>query len=253
MTTPPETTSTLDRRTLITSTAAAATVGALALGGQPVFADGHGLEGYDAAKGEYVLPELPYAYDALEPAIDAQTMTLHHSKHHAGYVRGLNSALKKLSQAAKAGDTDQVHALTGKVAFHGSGHFLHTVFWGNMAPAGKGGGGNVPKPLADWLSKHYGTVDAFKAQYAAVAAGVEGSGWGILAYEPYGRRPVVMQAEKHQNLTAWGVTPLLVIDVWEHAYYLKYQNKRKDYIDAVWSVVNWQNVAKRFQAMHATK
>lgn len=210
------------------------------------------VEGYDANAGEYVLPPLTYDYADLEPSIDAQTMKLHHDIHHAGYVRGLNGTLKKLAAAREAGDFAAVKALSNDAAFHGSGHFLHTVFWRNMAPASRGGGGEPPKLLADHLGICFGSIAAFRAQFSAASGAVEGSGWGILAYEPHARGLVVLQAEKHQNLTQWGVTPLLVLDVWEHAYYLKYQNKRGDYVKAFWDVVNWNDVAARLHAAMTT-
>ncbi len=132
-----------------------------------------------------------------------------------------------------------------KAAFHGSGHFLHSIFWENLAPAGSGG--KVSDALAEAFSGSFGNVDAFKAQFSAAATTVEGSGWGILAWQPQGQQLVVLQAENHQKLTQWGVIPLLVLDVWEHAYYLKYQNKRAAYVKAFWNVVNWDDVFARYE------
>jgi len=195
--------------------------------------------------GEYVLPPLPYAYDALEPYIDAQTMRLHHDIHHNGYVKGLNSALAAMKTAREAGDYDLIDRLAQKAAFHGSGHILHTVFWQNMISADKSG--NPAGLLKRQLEKDFGGVAPFIQQFTATAKKVEGSGWGILAWEPLGRRLVVLQAEKHQNLTQWGAIPLLVIDVWEHAYYLTYQNKRGDYVDNFMNIVNWEDVAQRLE------
>ncbi|MCD4686292.1 MAG: superoxide dismutase [Anaerolineae bacterium] len=197
---------------------------------------------------QYELPPLPYAYDALEPYIDEQTMRLHHDKHHLGYVNGLNAALEKLAAARASGDYAAVKALSRAAAFHGSGHFLHSVFWPNMAPAGNGGGGEPDGELAAQIVKDFGSFANFKAQFAAASKAVEGSGWGLLVWEPNGGQLEVLQAEKHQNLTQWGVVPLLVIDVWEHAYYLKYQNARGAYVDAFWNIVNWADVAERFKA-----
>ncbi|NDJ76859.1 MAG: superoxide dismutase [Chloroflexi bacterium] len=197
---------------------------------------------------KYELPPLPYAYDALEPHIDEQTMRLHHDKHHLGYVNGLNKALEKLEAARSAGDFAMVKHWSREAAFHGSGHLLHTVFWPNMAPAGNGGGGAPSGALADQINKDFGSFDNFKAHFSAAAKAVDGSGWGLLVWEPVGGQLAVLQAEKHHNLTQWGVVPLLVIDVWEHAYYLKYQNNRGGYVDAFWNVVNWADVAERFKA-----
>ena len=197
--------------------------------------------------GEYTLPPLPYAYEALEPHIDAQTMRLHHDIHHNGYVKGLNGALKDMEQARGAGDYGLIDRLAQKAAFHGSGHILHTVFWQNMISADKSGS---PKGmLKRQLEKDFGSLDAFMAQYKNTSAKVEGSGWGILAWEPLGQRLVVLQAEKHQNLTQWGVAPLLVVDVWEHAYYLKYQNRRGEYLDNFMQVINWEDVGNRLEAV----
>jgi len=195
--------------------------------------------------GEYVLPLLPYGYDALEPYIDEQTMRLHHDVHHNGYVKGLNAALAAMKAAREAGDYDMMDRLAQQAAFHGSGHILHSVFWLNMISADKSG--NPDGSLKRQLEKDFGGVAPFLKQFTATAKKVEGSGWGILAWEPLGGRLMILQAEKHQNLTQWGVIPLLVIDVWEHAYYLKYQNKRGDYVDNFLKVVNWENVAQRLE------
>ncbi len=197
---------------------------------------------------KYELPPLPYAYDALEPYIDEQTMRLHHDKHHQGYVNGLNTALEKLEAARNSGDFSAVKALSKAAAFHGSGHLLHSIFWPNMAPAGNGGGGEPDGELAQQINRDFGSFDKFKAHFSAAAKAVEGSGWGLLVWEPNGGLLEVLQAEKHQNLTQWGVVPLLVLDVWEHAYYLKYQNNRGQYVDNWWNVVNWADVAERFKA-----
>ncbi len=197
---------------------------------------------------KYELPPLPYDYDALEPYIDEQTMRLHHDKHHLGYVNGLNAALEKLEAARGSGDFSAVQSLSLAAAFHGSGHLLHSIFWPNMAPAGNGGGGEPTGELAAQINKDFGSFANFKAHFAAAAKAVEGSGWGLLVWEPNAGQLVVLQAEKHQNLTQWGVIPLLVLDVWEHAYYLKYQNNRGAYVDSWWNIVNWSDVAERFKA-----
>ncbi|MFN7960574.1 MAG: superoxide dismutase [Thermoanaerobaculia bacterium] len=192
-----------------------------------------------------MLPALPYGYNELEPAIDEQTLKLHHDLHHAGYVKGANAALAKLAEARKANDFALVKHWSRELAFHGSGHLLHCLFWTNLAPKSKGGGGEPSAELGARLAKAFGTVEAFRAQFSAAATAVEGSGWGILAHEPMADALLVLQAEKHQDLTAWGVKPLLVLDVWEHAYYLKYQNRRADYVKAFWDVVDWKAVASR--------
>jgi Fe-Mn family superoxide dismutase len=193
------------------------------------------------------LPPLPYAYNALEPHIDEQTMKLHHDLHHKSYVDGLNKAEQMLTDARKSGDFALAKHWERECAFHGSGHFMHCVFWTNMAPAGNGGGGEPTGALAERIQADFGSFEAFKKQFTAASAQVEGSGWGVLAYRPMDDKLVVLQSEKHQNLTQWGVVPLLALDVWEHAYYLRYQNKRPAYIEAWWNVVNWNDVADRLK------
>ena len=191
------------------------------------------------------LPPLPYAYDALEPYIDEQTMRLHHDIHHAGYVAGLNNAETKLAEARANGDFGLVKHWEREAAFHGSGHLLHAIFWPNMIATDKAQA--APQgDLAKAIEKDFGSYDAFKAQFIAASIAVEGSGWGILAYRPVDDSLVVLTAEKHQNLTQWGVIPLLVLDVWEHAYYLKYQNKRAEYVKNFFHIINWDDVADRY-------
>lgn len=199
--------------------------------------------GWDAKAGKYVLPPLPYDYAALEPHIDAETMRLHHDKHHLAYVNGLNAALDKLSEI-RAGKRDaaETRAVMRDLAFNGSGHFLHVQFWLNMTPTAAKPSGAI----AEAIERDFGSFDAFTKQFTAAANQVEGGGWAILAFEPHSRRLVILQSEKHQNLTAWGVTPLLALDVWEHAYYLKYQNRRADYVTAFMNVVNWDFVNRMY-------
>lgn len=203
------------------------------------------MAGYDSKTDKYVLPPLPYANDALEPSIDALTMSIHHDKHHQGYVNGLNKALDQLKAARKEGDYSTIKHLSRDVSFNGGGHVLHSIFWQNMAPAKKGGGGEPTGALAKEIVRDFGSVDAFRKQFSAAAGAVEGSGWGVLGREPISGRLLVIQGEKQQNLGIWGLDPLLVLDVWEHAYYVKYQNRRTDYVKAWWDVVNWKDVATR--------
>ena len=191
------------------------------------------------------LPQLPYGYDALEPYYDEQTLRLHHDKHHAAYVAGLNKAEEMLEKAREAGDYALIQHWEKQLAFHGSGHILHSIFWTNMAP---NAGGEPSGDLGQQIAKDFGSFDNFKKQFSAAAVAVEGSGWTVLGWMPEFDRLIVLQIENHQKLTVWGVVPLLVIDVWEHAYYLKYQNRRPEWVEAWWNVVNWQNVADRFAA-----
>ncbi len=190
------------------------------------------------------LPPLPYPVDALEPHYDARTLELHHGKHHLAYVNSLNAALDKLAAARAAGDFALVKHLEREVAFHGGGHILHSIFWTNLSPSG---GGAPDGALADALARDFGAFAAFDAQMRAAANAVEGSGWGVLAAEAGTGRLAILQVEKHQNLLLPGWLPVFVLDVWEHAYYLKYQNRRAEWVDAVMQhLVSWPDVARRW-------
>ncbi|MFM9281518.1 superoxide dismutase [Paenibacillus jiagnxiensis] len=193
--------------------------------------------------GGHTLPPLPYPYDALEPHIDEATMRLHHDKHHKSYVDGLNQAEKKLEEARKTNDFALVKHWERELAFHGAGHYLHTLFWTTMSPRGGGMPGGT---IAGQIQRDFGSFDAFKRHFSEAADKVEGSGWAILVWAPRAGHLEILQAEKHQNLSQWDVIPLLPLDVWEHAYYLKHQNERRKYIDDWWNVVNWPAVDRRF-------
>ena len=196
----------------------------------------------------YILPPLPYAYDALEPVLNEQTLLIHHDKHHAGYVAGLNKTIETLDAARKSGDMTAVKALARDLAFHGSGALLHALYWESMAP----GGGTLKNGLLkSAIDRDFGSFAGFQTQFLAASKDVEGSGWGVLAFEPVSGRLLVLQCEKHQNLTIWGVQPLLVCDVWEHAYYLQYQNRRPDYVDKFFTIINWPGVEQRFKKVIA--
>lgn len=188
------------------------------------------------------LPPLPYAYNALEPHIDEQTMRLHHDKHHLAYVNGLNNAETKLLEARQKNDFALVKHWEREAAFHGAGHFLHCIFWENMSPKG---GGKPTGTLMDAIQSKFGSFEACMSHFKAAGAAVEASGWVLLVKNNATHALEILTSEKHQNLTQWVVTPLLVCDVWEHAYYLKYQNNRAAYIDAFTNVINWDDVAKR--------
>jgi len=192
------------------------------------------------------LPPLPYGYDALEPYYDEQTLRLHHDKHHQGYVSGLNAAEEQVQKMLSTGEFAGAKAACKALAFHGSGHILHSIFWANMKPSG---GGQPTGELAEAIAKQFGSFEALKKLFLAATNGVEGSGWGILAYRKMDDSLVVLQAENHEKLTQWGVTPMLVLDVWEHAYYLKYQNKRPEWTQTFMdNLVNWDDVAQRYTA-----
>ncbi len=189
------------------------------------------------------LPPLPYPYNALEPHIDEQTMKLHHDKHHLAYVNGLNNAEAKLLEARQKNDFSLVKHWEREAAFHGAGHFLHCIFWENMGPKG---GGQPTGALADAINNRFGSFASFMAHFKAAGAAVEASGWVLLVKNNVTKALDILTAEKHQDLSQWVVTPLLVCDVWEHAYYLKYQNNRAAYIEAFTNVINWEDVSKRF-------
>ena len=196
------------------------------------------------------LPPLPYGYDALEPHIDEQTMRLHHDKHHQSYVDGLNKAEQKLAEARANNEFTLVKHWERELAFHGSGHMLHSIFWPNMKPQG---GGEPGGDLSKAIKRDFSSYDAFRNHFSAAAVAVEGGGWAILAYQTMSDQTVVLAVEKHQDLTQFGCIPLLVLDVWEHAYYLKYQNKRADYVKAFFNVINWKDVEARYERALAAK
>ena len=194
---------------------------------------------------EYTLPPLPYEYNALEPYIDEATLRVHHDKHHAAYVDGLNAALKKLADPEAAKDPVLVSALAGDVAFNGAGDVLHTLYWTNMR---SGGGAKPAGTIAEMINRDFGSLEGFIARFATTAKKVQGSGWAVLSYEAFGKRLVISGVEKHENKFFVNAAPVLVCDVWEHAYYLKYQNKRPDYVDAfVQHLIDWGAVNNRLE------
>ncbi|PWW30413.1 Fe-Mn family superoxide dismutase [Cytobacillus oceanisediminis] len=195
------------------------------------------------AAGKHVLPPLPYDYKALEPHISGEIMKLHHDKHHQSYVDGLNKAENMLQTARDKGDYSLVKHWSRELAFHGSGHYLHTIFWNNMSPKG---GGKPSGALLKEINKYFGSFDRFKAHFSEAAKQVEGVGWAILVWSPRARRLEILQSERHMLLTQWDTIPLLVLDVWEHAYYLQYKNNRGDYVKNWWNVVNWKDVEDRY-------
>ena len=191
----------------------------------------------------YVLPELDYDLDALEPHYSRQTLELHHGKHHAAYVKGVNDTLDQLAAARASGDMSSLVGLEKTLAFNLSGHVLHSLFWKNLAPHA---GGQPTGELAAAIDEFFGSFDAFRAQLTAAVTSVQGSGWGALSWEPLGKRLYIEQIYDHQGNIGQSGVPLLVIDAWEHAYYLQYQNRRPDYVAALWNIVNWDDIADRF-------
>jgi superoxide dismutase, Fe-Mn family len=189
---------------------------------------------------KYTLPDLPYKYDALEPYISKEIMTLHHDKHHLAYVNGANAALDKLDAGRKNNwQGVDIKGIERDLSFNLAGHVLHSIFWPNMK---QGGGGKPGGKLADKINEDFGSFDSFKSQFSAAAKAVEGSGWGLLVWDPVNEQLLTLQAEKHNLLSGQNTVPLLVCDVWEHAYYLQYKNDRGAYVDAFWNVMNWDNV-----------
>ncbi len=200
--------------------------------------------------GEYTLPDMPYDYAALEPAITGEILELHHSKHHAAYVKGANDTLERLAEARDKGEFGGLVGLEKTFAFNLSGHVLHSIFWQNLSPDG---GDRPDGELAAAIDEHFGSFAAFQRQLSTATAGVQGSGWGILAWEPLSRRLIVEQVYDHHGNVGMNTTPLLVFDAWEHAYYLQYRNVRPDYVEKLWSLVNWNDVTQRFSTVTSTK
>jgi len=192
---------------------------------------------------QYSLPDLPYDYAALEPHISGQILELHHDKHHAAYVAGANTAIEKLAEARDKGEYGPLTGLEKNLAFHVSGHLLHSLYWQNMSPDG---GAKPGGELAAAVDEHFGSFDNLKAQMSQVIATVQGSGWAALSWDSLGQRLVVHQVLDHQDNVAAGSLPIFVIDGWEHAWYLQYKNVKADYVTAFWNVVNWPDVAERF-------
>ncbi len=192
---------------------------------------------------KYTLPELPYDYSALEPHISGKIMELHHDKHHNTYVNGANSALEKLEAAREADDLAAINQFSKDLAFNLGGHTNHSVFWTNMGPDG---GGEPEGELAAAIAENFGSFAAFKKHFSAAATGLQGSGWAVLAWDSISSRLVIFQLFDQQGNVPVGVTPLLMLDMWEHAFYLDYLNVKADYVKAWWNVVNWENVAARF-------
>jgi Fe-Mn family superoxide dismutase len=196
----------------------------------------------------YTLPELPYDYAALEPHISAKIMELHHSKHHAAYVAGANAALEQMAEARSTNSFATINKLEKDLAFHLGGHINHSIFWTNLSADGHDG---PTGELAAAIDEFFDSFDAFKAHFSAASLGIQGSGWGILSWDPVGARLIIQQLFDQQANTAQGTIPLLQLDMWEHAFYLDYQNVKADYVAAFWNIINWDNVSARFEAARA--
>lgn len=197
----------------------------------------------------FSLPDLPYDYGALEPAVSGEIMTIHHTKHHQTYVTNLNAAYEKMLDAQAKGDIDAVIALQGAIKFNGGGHVNHSIFWSNLCPVSEGGGVLQSGPLSDALTAEFGSLEALQAKFNATTAAIQGSGWGWLGYDKAaGKIKIATCANQDPLMHTHGLVPLLGIDVWEHAYYLQYKNVRPEYLKQIWSIVNWKDVESRYLA-----
>ena len=233
----------MDRKEFLTTSAILA--GATILPSNSVFAENinnNGIDKLTDANGNFIHQPLPYNTDHLEPYMDEETLHIHHTFHHGVAVKGANKDIEMIKSVMNSGDFTLADHWTKKLSFHLSSHILHSIFWTNLA-------NKKSQPTGDLLKrieKDFGSTNKMQGMIAKISKSIEGSGWGILAYQPYSDNLVVLQCENHHKLTVWGAVPLLVIDVWEHAYYLKYKNKRGDFVDALMNIINWYNVAQRY-------
>lgn len=195
---------------------------------------------------KYTLPDLPYKTSALEPHLVSDILELHHDKHHRAYVDGANATLDKMAEMRESGDFSALNQLQKDLAFNLSGHVLHSMFWRNMTP---NGGGTPDGELNDAIERDFGSFDALRQQMTKAALSIQGSGWASLAWEPLGERLVVEQVYDHQGNIGNATTPVLVLDMWEHAYYLQYRNEKAKWVDSFWDIVNWKDVAARLKSV----
>jgi Fe-Mn family superoxide dismutase len=241
----------MDRKKFLTT--GAILTGATILPANSVFAENANNNGIDKLtdkNGIFIHKPLPYNTDHLEPYMDAETLHLHHTYHHGGAVNGANKDIDMIKKATDSGDLTLADYWTKKLSYHFSSHILHSIFWTNLTNKNTQPTANLLKRI----EKDFGSYDKIQGLIGKISKSVEGSGWGILAYQPFSEKLVVLQCENHQKLAVWGAVPLLVIDVWEHAYYLKYKNKRADFVDALMNIINWDNVAQRLDiALKLTK
>jgi Fe-Mn family superoxide dismutase len=197
----------------------------------------------------YTLPKLDYGYKDLEPHLSAEILELHHSKHHAAYVDGANSTLNNLAEARDSGNFAALNKLQKDLAFHLSGHVLHSMLWKNMGPDG---GGEPGGKLANEIKQAFSSFDTMKKQLSAAAMGIQGSGWASLAWDPLSGSLIVQQVYDHQGNVGSATIPLLVLDMWEHAFYLQYRNEKARWVDAFWNLVNWDDVENRLKEVRKT-
>lgn len=193
----------------------------------------------------YTLPDLPYDYSALAPSIAGEIMELHHDKHHATYVKGLNDTLDKLAEARDKGDFGSIVGLEKTLAFNLGGHVNHSIFWKNLSPDG---GDKPDGELGAAIDESFGSFDGFQANFTASATTIQGSGWAILGWDALGGQLLVHQLYDQQGNLPAGQIPIVMLDMWEHAFYLQYKNVKPDYVKAWWNVVNWADAQARFDA-----
>jgi Fe-Mn family superoxide dismutase len=191
----------------------------------------------------YTLPTLRYGLDALEPIVSGESLELHYHKHHAAYVKGANDALAELADARRLSAFADLARLEKNLAFNLSGHLLHSLLWRSLSPTG---GGHPLGLLGEAIDLYFGSFDALQAELSSVALSLQGSGWGALSWEPFGQRLIVEQIFDHQGNVGAGTLPVVVIDMWEHAYYLQYQNRKSEWVEGYWQLVDWKDAATRF-------
>lgn len=195
----------------------------------------------------YQLPPLPYDFGALEPFISAEIMNLHYTKHHQAYVNNLNKALEQYAEAQQKQDLTTMTSLLSAIKFNGGGHLNHSIFWTNLSPKNKEGGIPPQGALAKAIDQEFGSLQQLIDQLSAKSVAIQGSGWGWLGFDKAHQRLVLATCENQDPLSTKGLIPLLGIDVWEHSYYLQYKNVRADYVKQIWNVINWKDVAARFE------
>ena len=234
----------MDRKKFLKTSAILA--GTTILPSNSIFANNinnNGIEKITDDKGNFIQQSLPYNIDHLEPFMDSETLDLHHSFHHGGAVKGANKDIEMIKRSIKQNDLNMVDYWTKKLSFHLSSHILHSIFWTNLTKRSSTPSGALLKKI----EKDFGSLDKMQGLLSKLSKSIEGSGWGVLAYQPQSDTLVILQCENHHKLTLWGAVPLLVIDVWEHAYYLKYKNRRGDFVDALMNIINWDNIAERYE------
>jgi len=196
----------------------------------------------------YGLPKLPYDYKDLQPYISEEQLRIHHTKHHQAYVNGANAIFQKLDKVRKEGTDIDIRATLKELSFNIGGHVLHSSFWENMAPASKGGG-TPGGTIGDTIEKEFGSYERFRKEFSQAAVSVEGSGWASLIFDAQTNRPIMMQIEKHNTNVFPGFKILMILDVFEHAYYIDYKNERAKFVEAFWNIVNWDKVEKKLKGI----